>query len=378
MISYAELIQLERRLRDAPVLSVFLEEMPEDPAMRHGWHVQITDAIREVRDTHALAGPVERGRLEQAIDRFERHLAALGSVRSHGWVGYFGPDRTHLAEALPVAVSTVLSWGRGAWVAPLLRALKESRPAIVGIVDSRAARLYRYREGVAVHVDTLRAPLHTEAVSHMGSSAAAGFHGGTRGRSGKDQLDRERLAARKRMWSTLSERMIKLAGADGWLLIGGAPIAAREARSALPPREAARSYLLADLRLGASLSEIAHSAASGASFLRRQEDLGSVRYVMELAGQHGRGVIGLASTLEALEQHCVARLYMSIGFVDHCASDAERTARAAFDQGAPVEVVAGAGGSLLDARAGGIAGALHYATPAEAVEVPADLELVAG
>jgi hypothetical protein len=162
------------------------------------------------------------------------------------------------------------------------------------------------------------------------------------------------------MWSTLTERMIKLAGSDGWLLLGGAPIAAREARAAFPVHDTARAYLLADLHVGASLPEIGHSAAAGANFLRRQEDLTSVRSIMELAGHHGRGVIGLTPTLHALDERRVARLYVSRGFVDGHPSEAERVARGAFDQRAIVEIVSGDGGSLLDLRADGVAAVLHY------------------
>ena len=198
MVTLSELKVLEHGLRLDKVLSVFLGQAPSDPAARHGWRVRIDEAIREVRKAGASASHRERAEMERAINRFESTLAEAGGViREPGWVGYVGADRVHLAQVAPVAMTTSASWGNGIRIAPLLRAIQEARPAIIAMVDSRRAVLYRYYDGHLQHVDTLHAHAHTEPGIHMGSAPRQHFHAGTRGRTGTDQAQRERLAGRR-------------------------------------------------------------------------------------------------------------------------------------------------------------------------------------
>lgn len=148
MVTLSELKVLEHGLRLDKVLSVFLGQAPSDPAARHGWRVRIDEAIREVRKAGASASHRERAEMERAINRFESTLAEAGGViREPGWVGYVGADRVHLAQVAPVAMTTSASWGNGIRIAPLLRAIQEARPAIIAMVDSRRAVLYRYYDG---------------------------------------------------------------------------------------------------------------------------------------------------------------------------------------------------------------------------------------
>ncbi len=151
-----------------------------------------------------------------------------------------------------------------------------------------------------------------------------------------------------------------LAGLDGWLLVGGTPVAAREAYAALPARVAARARLVQALHKGATGPEIAAMAATAASSLRRDEDCAAVRRVLEGLGAAGRGVVGPDETFAALAERRVERLFVSLAFLEQRGAEAEIAVREAFAQRIAAEAVAGAGAELLDARAGGIAGELRY------------------
>ncbi len=140
MLTYTALVELERRLHSTRLLSVFLEQAPADPATRHGWRVRVDHAISDVRTTYEGAPRGEREALDRALAGLEREIAQMGgTVEAHGWVGYIEAEHVCLAASLPIRTPTLISWGRGIRIAPLLSALKEERPAIVAIVDSRQA-----------------------------------------------------------------------------------------------------------------------------------------------------------------------------------------------------------------------------------------------
>lgn len=378
MLTMTELSALERGLRSTRVLSVFLSQAPADPALHHGWRVQIEDVLREVRTANAGASDEDRVALEQSIARFHEALdEAGGTIRHPGWVAFLGGDRVHLAQPLPVATGTSASWGIGIRVAPLLRATKEARPAIVALVDSRRAQLYRYQHGQIERVDTLRAHAHEEPVTHMGTAAKQRFHAGTRGRTGTDQAQRERLAGRRHLMAALAKRMVQLAEPNGWLLIGGAPVAASEAVAALPAAVSARAHLLSDLHLRATLAELKAASAGGARLLRRQHDLELVRETLEAASGGGRGASGREATMRALTDGRASRLFLTPVALEQLGSDAEPIIRAAFDEGAEIEVVTDRGAELLDTQSGGIAATLRYAPAARGTAATPPLRAVA-
>ncbi len=348
MLTYAEIKALEKGLRSTKVLSVFLEHAPRDPAARHGWRVSLDDAIRDVRRANTDASDEERLALERALFRFQRLLDGMDEpVRERAWVGYIGVTRIFLAQALPVATPMSVSWGTGIRVAPLIRAMKEARPAIVAVVDSRRADIYLYQGGILERLDSLHAHAHIEAVAHMGGAPQRGFHAGTRGRTGTDQAQRERLAGRRHLLSALADRMLELAGEDGWLVFGGAPMRALEAQAALPARSAARSCVASGLHLNATPPEIAAAAGASAQLLRNREDLEAVTRVVDDATAGGHGVLGLATCLAALEERRVSHLYVDAEFAERSRAEAERAIEAAFDGNATIEIVSDAGAQLL-------------------------------
>jgi hypothetical protein len=361
MLTLSELRVLEYGLRSDKVLSVFLAQAPSDPAARHGWRVRVDEVIRDVRKESESASRDEGVALRRAIDRFEQTLdEAGGVVREPGWVGYIGPDRVHLAQVVPVAMITAASWGTGIRIAPLIRAIQNRRPAIIAIVDSRRAVIYRYHEEHLQHVDTLRAHAHTEPGIHMGGAPRQHFHAGTRGRTGTDQAQRERLAGRRHLMTLLVERMLDLSRPDAWLLLGGAPVAVHEALAVISPLALGRVRLMPELHLRATPAEITAVAARGAEMLHEARDLELVERTVEAAGAAGRGATGLQATSAAVGDGRASQVLLSPRFLGQFPAEAEQIIRGALDEHAAIDVVSGRAQDILDTRVGGIAAILRY------------------
>ncbi|HEX6965249.1 MAG TPA: hypothetical protein VF166_05575 [Gemmatimonadaceae bacterium] len=347
MLTRHELIDTERTVRDMQVLSIYLDGSAHDPARRTVWRTQLEHALQHARDR--IENPAQARAFDQAAARLHQALAPLtGAVGAPGWVAFVTPDAIRLQTPLPVPTPLRVHWGQGALIAPALRALKEARAAIVAIVDSRSAHIFRYAQRRLEPLGVLHAYTPLEPVSHMGTPPHTGFHTGTRGRTGTDAAEREHRAGREQLVRELASRIVELAGSDSWVLLGGAPEAAHEAMAVLPNDVAARALLMPELQLHATHSDIARHAAKGASTLRRREELAAVRTLVERAAGGGRAAIGITPVKHALESGGVQRLYMSSHFTEEHPLRATVLARSTFDEGGDVEVVSGEGAALLD------------------------------
>jgi len=364
MLRLSEIVEIERVLRGSLALSVYLDDAPSDPAQRAVWRTRLDQALERARDD--VPAGSDRQAFDLAAGLLREELASVTSARgAAGWMAYVTPDAVRLRASLPVPAALLVRWGDGALVAPALRALKESRAAIVAIVDSRSARILRYRDGEIREIESLKAYTPISAASHMGAPPRQGFHPGTRGEAGRDAAERELRAGRAQMMRELAGRMLDAAGADGWLLFGGAPAAAREAFNTMPKSAAPRSLLMPDVPLHLGDAHIARSAARGASILRRREDLAAVHTLFERSGAGGRAATGYDAVRNALAAGAAQRLLITTRSVERAPEEAETLVRAAFAAGTEIEIVSGEAAELLDGRAEG-AGALLRFMPAAA------------
>lgn len=374
MMTYERLVALERSLRETVVLSVYIDGESRDPARRSMWRTELKNAITRVRKDLRGASHTEREGFRHAVARLSDALphgvVALGSP---GWMGFVSPTRVYLAEALAVRMPTGVRWGHGIRIAPAVRALKEGRPVVVAIVDSRSARVYRYAGATLEAMEHLRAHAHLEPPAHMGAAPRPGFHTGTRGRTGEEAAERGLRAGRELMLRELATRMETLAGSDGWLLVGGTPGPAREAKAALSEQVAPRAVAVPDLPIRSTEAEIADRAAAHASALRRREDLAAVRTMVQRADAGGNGVRGIAATRRALEAGAAQRLYFTLRLLEDHPAEADEILRLALDHDVHVDEVSGEGAVLLDAQGDGVGAALHFAlegAPAPAAPAP--------
>lgn len=366
MLTYAQLVALHRALSDTHVLSVYLDGSASDPAMQRTWRVQLDHSLTDARRWLEGSSHAEREEFERCVHRLDTAVAGFSaSIDAPGWAAFITADRIHEAERLQVPVPTLAVWSTGPCIAPYIRALKEHRPVVVVLVDARRASIHRYHLGKPDCVDVIRAHHGVDQPAHMGTPARQGFHTGTRGSTRRDAVQRSLLRGRDRMIVEAAERVRELAGADGWILIGGIKrVAARLAQS-LEPLAPNRVSLAGSLDVHASEAAIAESARSGASELRDRVDDRRIAEILDLAAAHGLGAVGPAEALSALEQSSVRELYVTHRYLEDHAAEAERAIRAALDQDASVEEVSGRAAERLNHYGGMAAGLRFRASPVE-------------
>jgi stalled ribosome rescue protein Dom34 len=164
------------------------------------------------------------------------------------------------------------------------------------------------------------------------------------------------------MLAATVDRIVDLAGSDGWIVLGGIRRVVVRLASDLAAVAPNRVLEMPALDVHASEAKIAHAARVGASTLRAAFDARRVAEIVEEAGANGLGVIGAIDTRHALEQASVRELYITRRYLEEYAADAEDEVRLALDQNASVEEVSGAAAEDLD-RSGGIAASLRFRAP---------------
>jgi hypothetical protein len=368
MLTYRELVALERSLRNERVLSVYVSGAAENPSARRMWRTDLNRSIRDLRRWLVGSPHEEREQFERCVSLLEKTLEPYTrGLPSPGWAGFITDGIVDDAERLPVPMPTMAVWSTGICVAPYIRALKVTRPVIVAVADSRATRVYRFRAGVLTLLDRIHAHATIDAPAHMGDAPRRGFHAGVRGETARDAAQRAHAAGTDRMLKEAELAIAKHASVDGGIIVGGAPRVARRLQRMVVASISHRVLQLETLHADASEALIAKAAASGASILRNDEDL---RHVSEIIAAHARrngATLGPEATRAALEQRAVRELYMTRLYLETHRTDAEDAVRLALDQDVTVEQVSGAAADRLDEH-GGIAARLRYhsATPSGA------------
>lgn len=373
MLTYPDLMRLERALRGRTVLSVYVNGEATDPAERSRWRIDLRHSFDDIESWLQESPHAEREAFAEcrsmALEALEQFPGGVGAP---GWAGFVTVDGVHLTSRVPAPVPTMAAWSTGPCLSPYLRAIKEARPVVVAVVDARTARLFRYAERQVELVESLRAHVTVEPPAHMGRPSRTDFHTGTRGSTGTDEVQRELLAATNQMLTEAARRIAVLAGADGWIMIGGIVTVAKAALEQLTPQLRERAILATSLDVHATPAEVAARAREAASGLRNAYDLQRVDQAITASHRDGgHGVLGVVDTLRALEESRVEELYVTLTYILNHAADAEAAIRLAFTHGALVEHVSGEAAERLD-RTGGIGGRLRYALPS-AASVPAGL-----
>jgi hypothetical protein len=358
-----ELHALLRRLGGEPVLSIYVDTRVTDPAQRHAWRPALADALRAERAR--LTDDADLAAFDRAAARFETVAPRLdGTWGAPGWMAFATADGLQHVAALPVRVPTLAVWRDGPFVSPYLRALKQRRPVTVALVDSRSARLYQYtlgvltpRPGLSIVTDEDGSngagpgrPAHLRAKSYPAPRAALAT----------ERPRRRQRAEFQRLASALAIRLDELSGDDGWVLIGGSAEWARLAAGALPAELAERTLVSTTLDYELPAADITRAAKDAATALRAAAGQAMLDPLLERAGSAGRASAGVPATQRALRSRAVDLLLLSPTFVAAESFLAEDAVRAAFVQGADVEVLSGDAATRLDDAAGGIAARLRF------------------
>ena len=227
MLSHAELMYLERRLRDQMVLSVYINVNYSDVAVRGQWRTELRNALDALETSVRDAAHAEREAFadarklaEVSVDQYKNGEDAPG------WMGLFSAKEIHHTAVLPVPVPTIATWLLGADIAPAIRALKEARPVLVVVADSTRVRIYRYVDHTIALEESIQSEPKVDQPYVMTRPAPQGFSSGTRGRPGHEAAQREVRKATDTMLGKATTRIEQLAGSDAWILIGGIDVVA--------------------------------------------------------------------------------------------------------------------------------------------------------
>lgn len=369
MLTRQELVDLERGLREQWVLSVYVDATVHDPAERAAWRVKLDNSLAAIRSSLRDATHAEREAFARAAERLHDTLASVtGALRTVGWVAFVGEAGVAHAEGLPVPMPTLMTWERGPRIAPYLRALKQHRPVVVAVADSSRTRLYRYHLGRLESLETLHAHATVGPVYHMGDAPPAGFHAGVRGSTGTDEAQRTMREGLRRMLAEAAQRIVELAGEEGWVAVGGTPQPAQALAALLVHNEALKARIATPhLHVWCTDAEIARVAASTAGELRGRRDMQVMTSLVEGTARERFAAFGLEEVRAALAAGAVRELLVSHRWLDEFASVGERIVRSALEEGAEVEEVSGAAADKLDALCGGVAARLRFAVTPMAV-----------
>jgi hypothetical protein len=359
MLTPVALHRLVQELAGTRVLSVYLDTHVTDPAMRNAWRAALQSGLREARAR--ITSDEERANFDRAAALLEGQAP---SPAARGWVAFVTAAERQYVGDLPVQPAPLITWREGPVISPYLRALKVQRPVIVALVDSRAARLYRYAWGGVEKLDELSAPLpESSSVERITAPATrAASTPAARGATGTDQPQRQRRVAFQRLAASLGKRLVQLAGETGWVLIGGTPEWASHAGAALPRVLDGRTLISSTLDHDASMDAIEQAAQRAATELRGSEGRQLVDQLVGSAGGEGRAAAGVPAVQRALRARSVDVLLLSPAFIQTHEQDAEDMVRAALSTGADVDVPSGGAAERLDQTAEGIAARLRFAS----------------
>lgn len=364
MMSFEELVQLFRENAGQEILSAYLPARTRDPAMRAETRTlfnagvtrlrkSLDDAAREHRDAFDSAAQHAR----DALDGDER------PAEGEGLALFAAPDGVRHMGALHAPAPVTIEWRAGIVVAPYLRSLKHAHPALLALVDSRAARLYRYQAAALEPLASLEADQVEEEPSRLGEVPAGPFHHGTRGGTATDEIARREHAATERLLADTVARLQGVATPESWIVIGGIARHANDLMAALPKALAPRAHLATYLTMQASHPELLTAVADETSALTRAADAALVDAVLDRAAAGARGAAGWAACARALDARAVHQVLVSATAIDQHLGRVEDAVRRALDGGALVEVVSGPGAERLDAMAEGIAASLRFPVP---------------
>lgn len=371
MLSPTKLNELAHELAGTRVLSVYLETKVTDPAMRNAWRPALAAAVRSARAS--VMDDRDLAEFERAAAHLEDpELMPGGAWAAPGWVAFVTAEGPRYVADLPVTPPTLAAWRDGPIVAPYMRALKQHRPVIVAVVESGAARIFRYAWRKLEPLGEMHASEDDGRTEKGAGHARRGSaYPAARGAVGTEAAERHRRDAFHRMAVTLGARLAHLAGDDGWVLIGGTTAWSKHAADALPRPLEGRVLVSSTLDHDASEDAIGREARHAATELRAAHGQRLVDRLLDRAGGHGKAAAGFPAVQRALNARAVDLLLVTPDLVNRHSEEAEDLVRAALAQGADVEVLSERAAEKLDEVAEGVGARLRFPIDES---LPADLQ----
>lgn len=365
MLTPDQLQGLYKKLREASVLSVYIDGGQTDPANRRAWFTALARGLDEEQRRLEAHMPDELPAFDAARSliegELERHQAFLPE---RGWVGFATEVELKHAEGLPVPMPDLVRWELGIRVAPYVRALKQDRVVVAALADRRKARIFTYHGGDLSEREDLIADLdHGDLSESAASNRAPAQTGstGSRGETGTDAGQRALDVSASRMQARLLEVVGGLAGNDGFVVLGGTPeVVSALARQA--GRFAGRHMERTSMHLAMSEAEVKAELEEAASELTRGAQGTLLSQVVDAAKSRGKGCLGIQATKEALREGRVDSLLVTRALREREVDLADHFVGTAFEQGAAVEELSAAEAARLDEEGEGVGARLRYTT----------------
>jgi hypothetical protein len=362
MLTHRQLAELAEAAQDVHVLNVYASLRETDAVARRAWREHQVREIGRIRKQLATAPHGERAEFDRCAERLAALAAEVNDEgEPRGWVALISAERALYSETIDPAPTPLVEWRMGVAVAPYARLLRSDRPLILAMVDSRSAKLYSCAGGRLAHVDSIHAHTHTVEAVHMGNAPREHFHSGTRGETTRDAAQHAEQSGREHLLRHLTERLGELAGAKGWIVLGGTPMASLAALNELPAQLQRRVIIGEGLSIEATEAEMLTAAAKSELKLRSAEERSSVAEIVERSAAGGRAVLHLAPTLHAIEEGAAQLVLVTPGFGLNQPDDAELLTRAALTHGAEVVELSPSAAAALEQSGAEVGALLRYA-----------------
>lgn len=352
-----DLAQLLRALDGTMVLSVYLARENEDPGKGPAWLKRLEVALGALRSDIEATTPGDLPAFDRALDRLMTGVESFGRILPHeGWCAFATEDDLRLTQSLPYRPQEMVRWRSGATIAPYVRALKVERPAVLAVLSSLHADLYRYEEGELSEAFELHAEWPPAESGDVGVSNRAARVTGVRGVTATDYTKRAQDENVRRHQRQLEDALHEMVGRSGMILLGGTQKAIRAVRRDLEETFAGRVAELPELAFDSCREELLAHVRTAASQLTEERQAA----LLDGCADPHHGTMGWNETYRALAAGAVDRMLVARGMIESEPDEAERLVRLALAQGAEVEEVGGEVGSRLMGEAGGVAARLRF------------------
>lgn len=366
MLSLEKLGELQRTLAEQDVLSVYIAADEHDPTERSSWRRRLDaqlDAIeesldRDVRKPFSAARALLAGELEPY----------RGFLPGRGWVAFVTPEHVALCAEVPAPMPDLVRWRHGAFVAPYLRALRQNRPILAVIVDSRRARVLRYVAGRLTEDTSHRADTFIDDLTDRNMSKRAATATGVRGETATDTADRIQRMEMERLIKQVADEVHDAVAGETLVVLGGPTTAVAALQKLLSADAGDRLVVQETLNFVMTPAQIQEIVEREASALTQRLHTALVQDVLDRAGPGGRSVLRAHETAKACRMSQVARLLLSTDFITTNGDEAETLIALALAQGGAVELISGDAGALLDRAGGGVGAQLRFVPAKSATE----------
>lgn len=357
MLAPEQLADLYKRHRKDHVLSIYLDADQHDFAERGKWRIALKTAVSQEREKAADAKVFDR-----ALEHLQEPLnESDGSFLSgRGWVGFATAEGVLHSESLPVPMPNLVRWEDGLRVAPYARALKQARPVVAVIIDSRKARILRYRMGLLSQRDFLEADTYLGDLTDVHVAKVASNHSGIRGKTGTDAAQNFLDVERERLVGRVAQEVRDEVGKDGLLIIGGADRTVDALAKELGDFAGDRRRTVHSLNFDMSDAEIRDEVEATASEISSGLHDEIMDRVVEGARSDGDACLGEEETERALVEARVDTLLIADTFREANPDRADHFEGAAFEHGAQVIEVGREVGERLQREGGGVGALLRY------------------